>query len=57
MKGFELDEIKEGAGHRLQELSARSRHQSDKKSNLFNSGAKVTAGVKSLFKSVKGMFN
>lgn len=56
VKGFDLGELREESGTMLQQMSARSKHQSGKKS-LLSSGTKVKEGVKSMFKSMKSMFN
>jgi hypothetical protein len=56
IKGFNLAELRDESGAMLKQMSARSKNQSGKKS-LLASGNKVKEGVKSLFKSVKGIFN
>jgi hypothetical protein len=56
VRGFDLDELREESGAMLMQMSARSKNQSGKKT-LLASGNKVKEGMKSLFKSVKGIFN
>lgn len=56
IKGFDLAELREESGAMLMQMSARSKNQSGNKS-LLASGTKVKEGVKSLFKSVKSIFN
>ena len=55
IKGFDLDELRDDSGNKLREMSARSMNQSPKKGTFVT--ATVKTSVKSLFKSMKGIFN